>query len=117
MESKRHAFAQSVFKRYGPPVVVLSLLKRIEKQPRECLLGLEFERAINHMRKKVTVTCHPEVQERSIRCDEATLSYLLSSQQEMEIKNLRCSPLEGVFWDDQNAFQSSAMSKMRSTRR
>ena len=49
-------FVQSVFNRYGPPIVVLSLLKRIEKQPRECLLGLEFERAINHMRKKVSAS-------------------------------------------------------------
>lgn len=44
---------QGIFARYGAPVVVLSLLKRVEKRPRECLLGLEFEKAVNHINKKV----------------------------------------------------------------
>lgn len=43
---------QSIARRYGAPIVVLSLLKRAEKQPRECLLGQEFEKAVTYINGK-----------------------------------------------------------------
>jgi hypothetical protein len=50
---ERNSSLQSLFQRYGRPIIVLSLLKRVEKQPRETLLGKEFENAINHINRKV----------------------------------------------------------------
>ena len=44
---------QGIFARYGAPVVVLSLLKTVEKRPRECLLGQEFGKAVQHINNKV----------------------------------------------------------------
>ena len=39
--------------RYGQPIIVLNLVKSVEKQPRESLLCREFSRAIGYVNKQV----------------------------------------------------------------
>ena len=43
--------------RYGNPIVVLNLVKRNEKRPREMWLGREFEAAIEYANKQVSISC------------------------------------------------------------
>ena len=45
---------QDLDSRYNHPVIALNLLKTIEKQPRESLLGKEYEVAINQVNKEVS---------------------------------------------------------------
>lgn len=52
---------QNLQARYGSPLMVLNLLKTAEKQPRESLLGKEYELAIDQVNKKVKILrcfCH-----------------------------------------------------------
>ena len=46
---------QNLQARYGSPLMVLNLLKTAEKQPRESLLGKEYELAIDQVNKKVKI--------------------------------------------------------------
>lgn len=47
-------FTQDLKHRYGNPLVVLNLVKRNEKRPREMWLGREFEAAIEYANKQVS---------------------------------------------------------------
>ena len=49
---------QDLKHRYGNPLVVLNLVKRSEKRPREMWLGREFEAAIEYANKQVSHLLH-----------------------------------------------------------
>ncbi|KAF3451977.1 hypothetical protein FNV43_RR08073 [Rhamnella rubrinervis] len=46
---------QNLVKRYGNPIIILNLIKRREKKPRETILHAEFANAITHINRSLTV--------------------------------------------------------------
>ncbi len=52
---------QELKARYGNPLVVLNLVKRNEKRPREMWLGREFEAAIEYANKQVLSASLPHL--------------------------------------------------------
>ncbi|MBA0627964.1 hypothetical protein Godav_022755 [Gossypium davidsonii] len=45
---------ENLARRYGNPIIILNLIKRCEKKPRETILRSEFANAIRHINKSLT---------------------------------------------------------------
>ena len=71
---------QDLARRYAYPIIVLNLVKSVEKRPRESLLYSQFARAIGYVNKQVLAPCKFAICSPCCHCKAVQLFLIMHTQ-------------------------------------